>query len=437
MARPLYPATQQAPYGQATFGATPQWPTLDALLLAPPLHLPGRLVDIAKLGREPTPWDVETVCQLGGFETSLPLVVPAMGSTPIAHERGVDLARAAAHEGLILVLGENIASVHGYDEPREQAGTTFKDRIMAYLDVLASREASGFPALGGVVIQQSVEDAMDELWWRVYTDPDLEPHVAAGRIGFEIKVGQGAKAGLGGVTLVHGETARRLDGEYRLGDHDIDAGDGTTRRERFSAPGTFTTDILEAQVRHLRNDFPRARAWVKLPASRDAILLAHAAAAGGADLVTLDGAEGGTALAPTVFLQQVGLPLLALAARLRASPLPAGCDVVLSGGLQDGAHLVKALALGADGVAFGRQLLQATVEGGVEGARRRIAELTHEARMVTYAMGHLSIDALDEQCLLAVDESMARSLGIPWAFDVEAPVSAPHQPSVAPLPRST
>ncbi len=437
MARPLYPAGADAPYGQATFGATPQWPTLDSILLAPPLHLPGRLVDIAMLGREPTPWDVETTSQLGGFEVGLPLVVAPMGSTPIAHAHGIDLAKAAAREGLILVLGENIASVHGYDQPREEGGTTFKDRLMAYLDVLAEMEQSGVPARGGVVVQQSVEDAMDELWWRVYTDPDVEPHVAAGRIGFEIKVGQGAKTGLGGVTLVHGEAERRLDGEYRIGDHDIDAGDGTKRRERFSAPGTFTTDILEAQVRHLRNDFPRAKAWVKLPASRDAVALGHAAAAGGAHLVTLDGAEGGTALAPTVFLHQVGLPLLALASRLRASPLPAGCDVVLSGGLQDGAHLVKALALGAGGAAFGRQLLQATVDGGADGARRRIEELRHEARMITYAMGHLKLGEVDARCLTATDAGMARALGIPWAFDPEGTLPIPAASSITPVSVST
>ncbi len=431
----IYPVGPDAPYGQSAFGATPTGPTLDSLLLAPPLHLPGRLVDMAILGREPTPWDVDTTCQLGGFEAGLPLLLPAMGSTPVAHQNGIAMAQAAAHEGIVMVLGENTASVHGYDQPAEDGGITFKDRLMAYLDVLEQRQQQGLPALGGVVIQQSVEDAMDELWWRVYTDPDVEPHVAAGRIGFEIKVGQGAKAGLGGITLVHGQTADRLSGEYRLGEHDIDAGDGTTRRERFSAPGTFTTDILEAQVRHLRNDFPRARAWVKLPPSRDVVAMAHAAAAGGADLVTFDGAEGGTALAPSVFLHQVGLPLLAIASRLRASPLPAGCDAVLSGGMRDGGHLAKALALGAHGAAFGRQLLQAAVDGGLDGARRRISELRHEARMVAYAMGHLKLADIKADCLAAVDQGLARALGIAWAFDPEgaAPIQTSHPVATTPV----
>ncbi|MGB0652846.1 MAG: alpha-hydroxy-acid oxidizing protein [Thermoplasmatota archaeon] len=413
----IYPVSKAAPYGEATFGGQPG-SSLAPLRIVPRLHLPERLTEMALLAREPTPWDVRTAGRLGGFPVAAPLVVPAMGSTAIAHRHGIATARAAAQAGIPLVLGENIATVHGYDRPRSDAGVTFKDRLMAYLDVLAE---AGPAAPGGIVIQQSVEDAMDELWWKVYTDPDVLPHLEAGRIGFEIKVGQGAKPGLGGLTLVDDAQAAELGRDYHLGSLPVEDGHGEVRRERFSAPGTFTTDILEAQVRHLTNDFPKARFWVKLPPSRDALDLAAAAARGGAHMVTLDGAEAGSALAPTIALDSFGLPLLALAAGLPTAALPATCDVLFSGGLATGADAAKAMALGASGAAFGRAILQAVVDGGEEAGRLAIEALAHELRIAAYAAGELDTSSLDRRALACDDQGLATALGIDWTYVAAVP----------------
>lgn len=417
----LYPDRPDRPYGASTFGGTPRGPTLDDLRLVPPIHLPHRLGEVAKYGREPTPDDVRTATTLGGIPAALPFVVPAMGSTPVAHRHGIPLARAAARAGIPLVLGENIATVHGYDERTDPDMPSFKERAMAYLDVWAR---AGADAPGGLVIQQSVEDAMDELWWRVYTDRDFQPALEAGRIGFEVKVGQGAKPGLGGITLLEPEAAARLRKEYHITERRRPDG----RVERQSAPGTFTYAILEAQMRHLRNDFPKARLWVKLPPARDAREAAHAVARGGADLVTLDGAEGGTALAPTVFLEHVGLPTLALLARWRADPAPV--PMILAGGLRHGADLAKALSLGAAGVAFGRAPLQAVIAGGEEAADRFFADLADEVRKLTYALGELDVTALDADGVQALDARVAEALGIGWAYaPADSRVPRAHAPS--------
>ena len=49
---------------------------------------------------------------------------------------------------------------------------------------------------GGVVVQQSTEDADAEVWNLVYSDPNVQPLLESGRLAFELKVGQGAKPGL-------------------------------------------------------------------------------------------------------------------------------------------------------------------------------------------------------------------------------------------------
>src|SRR4029079_12948614 len=87
----------------------------------------------------------------------------------------------------------------------------------------------------------------------------------SGRLAFEVKVGQGAKPGLGGMTLVDRAKAAQLADAFAMdpiyGDED--------RVLRCSSPGTFTDEILRHQVRLMRNNYPRARVWVKLHPGRD------------------------------------------------------------------------------------------------------------------------------------------------------------------------
>jgi hypothetical protein len=334
--------------------------------------MPDRLKKLIELGREPTYRDVELDTIVGGFAAALPVYISALGSTRAAGgDLGVALSRQAGTLGIPMVIGENIVPVHGY-RPGDGADTSpLLGRIRAYT------EASGESG-GGVVVQQSTEDADAEVWNLVYSDPASAALLETGRLGFELKVGQGAKPGLGGMTVLDAAAAAGLADRY-LTDGVLGGGDML----RSSSPGTFTEEILRQQIRLMRNNFPRAKVWVKLHPGRDVGEAAKAAWQAGADAVAIDGAEGGSGWAPLAFLDHVGLPL---GECLRRAGRSDRC-LLASGRIWEGARAVKAFALGATAVGMGRAALLATDEDRDRGLLRLVECLALELRLLISALG--------------------------------------------------
>ena len=157
-----------------------------------------------------------------------------------------------------MVIGENVVPVNGYgrlggaDEPRPAR------RITAYADARAGRPMAGWPC------SRAPRTPTPRCGTSSTATRRALPLLESGRLAFELKVGQGAKPGLGGMTVRGpGRGAPRLADAFALDDVSArDAGDVL----RCASPGTFTEEILRQQIRLMRNNFPRARVWVKLHA---------------------------------------------------------------------------------------------------------------------------------------------------------------------------
>jgi hypothetical protein len=282
-----------------------------------------------------------------------------------------------------MVIGENVVPVNGYGRAEQDRQHSMLGRISAYAD--AARDG-----LGGVVVQQSTEDADAEVWNLVYSDPVATSLLDTGRLAFELKTGQGAKPGLGGLTVLSAADAAGLADRYQI-DPLFGGADAEAPRLRASVPGTFTEEILRQQIRLMRNNYPRARVWVKLHPGRDVHAAAAVAWAAGADAVTVDGAEGGSGWAPLAFLDHVGLPLAECLHRIGR---PAGC-LLASGRIWEGTRAAKCLALGAHAVGLGRAALLAADEDPEHGLVRLVDCLALELRMLISALGKYEADALD------------------------------------------
>ncbi|MFJ5548055.1 glutamate synthase-related protein [Streptomyces sp. NPDC093225] len=387
----VFPAAGTYGDGGGLFGADPSAPgtgagsgapdALDRLRIVPPVFMPRRLEKLIDLGREPSYEDVELAGRVGGFDARLPLYLSAFGSTRVGSgDLGLAASRQAARLGIPMVIGENMVPVHGYRRGGDGMRSALLERIAVYAETVPE-------GVGGVVVQQSTEDADSEVWNLLYSDPGTRALRDSGRLGFELKVGQGAKPGLGGMTVVGAAEAERLAGQFAVRDV---LGD-PERWLRCATPGTFTEEIVRQQLRFMRNNFPLARTWVKFHPGRDIAGAAATAWAAGADAVTVDGAEGGTGWAPRVFLDQVGLPL---GECLRRIGRPAG-DLLATGRIWEGGRAVRALALGASAVGLGRAALLAVDEDPEEGLVRLGGALALEVRLLVSALGKYRAADLD------------------------------------------
>ena len=169
----------------------------------------------------------------------------------------------------------------------------------------------------------------------------------------EIVIGQGAKPGGGGMLL--GEKIDERVAKMR----DLPA--GIDQRSACRHPDWTGPDDLEIKILELREITNWEKPiYVKIGGARpyyDTTLAVKA----GADVVVLDGMQGGTAATQNVFIEHVGQPTLACirpaVQALEELNLHRKVQLIVSGGIRNGADVAKALALGADAASIGTSAL--------------------------------------------------------------------------------
>jgi len=267
--------------------------------------------------------------------------------------------------------------------------------------------------------------------------------VASGRFGvhqryldaaaaIEIKIGQGAKPGIGG--HLAGEKVTEEIARTRMIPPGTDAISPAPHHDIYSIEDL--AQLIYALKEATNYSKP---VGVKIAAVHHVAAIATGAARAGADFLTIDGFRGGTGAAPLVIRNHVGLPLeLALAAvddRLREEGIRHQVSLIASGGIRSSADVIKAIALGADAVsictaaliALGCTLCQACYTGrcawglttqdpelikrldideGVERVQNLLRAWTLEIKEV---MGALGINAIES---LRGNRERLRSVGL-------------------------
>lgn len=171
----------------------------------------------------------------------------------------------------------------------------------------------------------------------------------------EVVLGQGAKPGGGGMLL--GQKITDRVAKMR------DLPKGIDQRSACRHPDWTGPDDLAIKIQELREitDW-QVPIYIKIGATRTYYDVKLAVKAG-ADVIVVDGMQGGTAATQDVFIEHVGIPTLAAIPQavraLQEMGMHRKVQLIVSGGIRSGADVAKAMALGADAVAIGTAALVA------------------------------------------------------------------------------
>ena len=244
------------------------------------------------------------ICELPPqLELSMPVMVSAMSYGSISYNAHASLARAASELGILYNTGEGGLHEDFYVYGANTIVQVASGRFGVHEDYLNSGAA------------------------------------------IEIKMGQGAKPGIGGHlpgTKIAGDVSRT-----RMIPEGSDAISPAPHHDIYSI------EDLRQLVFSLKEATEyRKPVIVKVAAVHNIAAIASGIARSGADIIAIDGFRGGTGAAPTRIRDNVGIPIeLALAAvdqRLRDEGIRNSVSIVVGGSIRSAADVVKAIALGAD-----------------------------------------------------------------------------------------
>jgi len=302
-----------------------------------------------------------------GWDKKVKLKVPvftgALGSTEIARANWEHFAVGAAISGVTIVCGENVCGI----DPGLELNKDGKVKSSPDMDRRINSYKRFHEGFGEILVQMNVEDTRLGVAEYVLEKHHLDT--------IELKWGQGAKCIGGEIKVKEIERAKILkDRGYLVTpdptQHDIRMSyqDGGIKEfERHSRLGFVTREGFMGEVERLRKlGFERITLKTGAYSMAELAMALRWGSEAKLDLLTIDGAPGGTGMSPWPMMNEWGIPTLYLqslayefAEKLKAKGLRVP-DLAIAGGFSNEADVYKAIALGAPNfkaVCMGRALM--------------------------------------------------------------------------------
>ena len=356
----LYPQ----PFGQVTAGADKDYP-----IDYSHLNIMGYALGAKGIDADPdiaTFPNVDTETEFGythKVKMRVPIFTGALGSTEIARKNWQHFAVGAAISGISLVCGENVCGI----DPELELDGNGKVKKSPEMDRRVKEYRRYHEGYGDILVQMNVEDTRNGVAEYVLENLGVET--------IELKWGQGAKC-IGGEIKVNSlERAIELkkrgyivtpDPENAAFQAAFKAGP-LKQFERHSRLGFIDQESFMQEVERLRK-LGAKRITLKTGAypMRELAMAIRWSADADIDLLTIDGAPGGTGMSPWRMMTEWGIPSIYLHSmahelcRRLADKQKHVPDIAFAGGFSAEDHVFKALALGAPyckAVCMGRGLM--------------------------------------------------------------------------------
>lgn len=419
---------QTGEYMLRGFGTTGQTPNFDMITV-----VPSQIASTAPLDKYREECELEVVIGENTCERPVvlkaPFVWPAMSFGALSKEAKLALAIGAAMTGIATNTGEG-----GLVPEEAWLARGFTDKEMTH---------KKWDPGGYLVIQWSTGR------WGVSVD-----YLNSGDA-VEVKIGQGAKPGMGGHLL----GAKVTEDVSRV--RGVPVGSDALSPCRYY--DVQTLDDMKHMVAFLRDvtDY-KYPIFFKLGPSRPYADVAACIEAG-ADAISIDGLVGGTGCSPDIVTQGVGIPTIACippaVQALKDYGVHRKVKLIALGGMRNGLDAFKAMAMGADAAGFGSaaeiamgcRVCYACQKGncpyGITSQKaemrarldpvetgQRLANFIHacteEVKILTMLSGHKSIKELSTEDLRAMDLNTAALTGLKLAgYERPLPIWEALQPS--------
>jgi len=361
----IYPG----PFGEVTVGGDKDYPVDYSHLNIQGYALGARGLPSGVIGDSDTATftAVNTETEYG-WDTKVKMKVPiftgALGSTEIARRNWEHFAIGAAISGITLVCGENVCGM----DPRLKLDSNGKVISAPDMDRRIEVYRRYYQGYGEILVQMNVEDTRLGVAEYIIRKHGLDT--------IELKWGQGAKCIGGEVKVSDLERALELQKRAYIITPDPSnpisqaaVKDGALKEfERHSRLGFIDEERFYAEVQRLRDlGFKRITLKTGAYSLRELAMAIKWGAKAKIDLLTIDGASGGTGMSPWRMMEEWGIPSLYLHAtayefckKLSDNKGERVSDMAFAGGFSSEDGVFKALALGAPfarAVCMGRALI--------------------------------------------------------------------------------